>query len=214
MISYPEILFHTDAVQFGTVMPFIFTSGLRSPIYLDNRRVPGFPREFRYAIDLLRDMVTREVPIHTIDIISGTSTAGIPWATRLASELYLPVNWVKAEAKSHGMASRIQGIPVLGKNVLVVEDHFSTAGSTAKVIEAIREEGGIVSFVVSLTTYQTQKAEDTFRELSVEAYSLTTGKIIVRDAVNSGVITREAETDILNWFATPQEWSKQRMTAK
>ena len=138
-----EALLEALAVRLSPKRPFTWASGLKSPIYCDNRQLLGYP-ELRRSIVLA--LSERARALHPT-LIAGTATAGIPWAALVAGELDLPLAYVRAEAKKHGMGRRVEGLAVQGHRVLLLEDLISTGGSSVTMREIRRAQSSGVALM-------------------------------------------------------------------
>ncbi len=176
--------------------PFTWASGIKSPIYCDNRLTLSAP-ELRTLIEqAIADTV--KTHYHGADCLMGTSTAGIPHAAIAAHLLGLPMGYVRSGAKDHGRHNRIEGRLDEGWNAVVVEDLISTGGSVIEVVEALREAGANVLGIVSIFTYGMQKGLDRLAQAQVTNISLTNFDTVVRVAAQQG---RIAENDIARLIA-------------
>lgn len=200
-----KILLKVNAVKLNVTEPFQYTSGLKGPIYTDNRVLISYVDERAVVVDGLVKMA--EEKGLKPDYIAGTSTAGIPWAAFVADKMGLPMIYVRSEPKGHGAGKQIEGYLPEGKSILVIEDLITTGGSALKTVEALRGEGkGIVHDVFAIFTYGTEKAENGFREASVAASTLTNVSVLLDVAVKSGNITEEDAQQVQEYFKDPQSW--------
>ncbi len=204
-----EILLKVNAVKLNVKEPFQYTSGLKGPIYTDNRVLISYVDERSVVVDGLVKMA--EEKGLKPDYIAGTSTAGIPWAAFVAEIMGLPMVYVRSEPKGHGAGKQIEGYLPEGKSILVIEDLITTGGSALKTVEALRGEGkGIVHDVFAIFTYGTEKAENGFREASVAASTLTNVSVLLDVAVKGGNVTEEEAQQVREYFKNPQEWGPNR----
>lgn len=135
-----QILIDTHAVSFRFNPPFTYTSGLKSPIYLDNRVIMSYPDKRKKIIDYYVDLIREHVA--EVDYISATATAAIPQGAWIAERLNLPMVYCRSSKKGHGKENQIEGYLKKGSRVVIIEDHISTAGSSVENAEAIRALGG------------------------------------------------------------------------
>ncbi len=174
------------AVFLRPEQPFTWASGIKSPIYCDNRLTLSDP-EVRTRIETgLADLVRTRYP--ECQALMGTATAGIPHAAIAAHILGLPMGYVRSGAKDHGRGNRIEGRCDPGTKVVVVEDLISTAGSAVETVEALREAGAVVLGIVSIFTYGMKKGLERLRAAGVENASLTDFDQLVETAVREGYI--------------------------
>lgn len=192
-----QILVRCGAVSFRTDPFYTFTSGTKSPVYVDNRRLLGFPTERREVVGALRALVDRS----SFHAIAGTATAGIPWAAWLAEELRTPLLYVRSAKKPHGRETAVEGSASAGSRVLLVEDLIFTGGSTATSVTNLREAGYDVDTCVAIVTYETRTASDQLKRLDVSGRVLTSVGTALSIAHASGDLT-SAQLDIVRaWLA-------------
>ena len=186
-----KILMDIKAVFLRPNEPFTWASGIKSPIYCDNRLTLSYP-EVRDVIENgLAEMIKKNYP--EVEAIAGTSTAGIAHAALVANILGLPMAYVRASAKDHGRNNQIEGKIDKGQKVVVIEDLISTAGSVIEVVNVLRENGAEVLGIASTFTYGMQKGLDRMAEAKVKNVSLSNYNDLVEVAHETGYI---AESDI------------------
>lgn len=202
-----EFLLSIGAVRLSVSPPFTWTSGIKSPIYCDNRMIYSHPEARSFVVDAL---AARVKALHVPpDVIAGTATAAIGWAALVADRLDLPFVYVRAKAKEHGAKKRIEGDLKPEKHVVVVEDLISTGGSSISTVEALREEGkAVVTDVVSIFTYEFTAATDSAMENGVQLHPLTTITNLVKVAQGQGRITEQEAKLIGTFTKDPPEWGK------
>jgi len=166
--------------------PFTWASGIKSPIYCDNRLTLSDPAVRAHIETGLAELIRSNYP--DCEVLMGTSTAGIPHAAITAHLLGLPMGYVRSGAKDHGRNNRIEGRLDPGAKVVVVEDLISTGGSAIETVEALREAGAVVLGIVSIFTYNMQKGIDRMREANVVNVSLTDFDALVEVAASEGYI--------------------------
>ena len=185
--------------------PFTWASGIKSPIYCDNRLVLSAPRVREVVEKAIADTVQERFP--QAQMLMGTSTAGIAHAAIAASILDLPMGYVRGEAKSHGRNNRIEGRLEPGRKVVVIEDLISTAGSAIEVVEALREAGAQVLGIVSIFTYGMKKGLDRLAAAGVVNYSLSNLDALVEVAAQEGRIDPVWKERILQFRDNPSDES-------
>ncbi len=190
-------LLRIGAVFLRPEEPFTWASGIKSPIYCDNRLVLSDPAARKVVEAAIAETVRREYP--GCRMLMGTATAGIAHAAIAASLLDLPMGYVRGSAKGHGRENRIEGRLEPGCPVVVVEDLISTGGSVIDVVEALREAGAEVLGIVSIFTYGMRKGLERLAAARAENHSLTNFDAITRVAVREGYI-RQADVDRLIAF--------------
>ncbi|UXR77584.1 MULTISPECIES: orotate phosphoribosyltransferase [unclassified Staphylococcus] len=192
-----QSLLDIEAVSLSPNDMFTWSSGIKSPIYCDNRVTLGFP-EVREAIrDGLVELIEQHFP--EVEIVSGTATAGIPHAAYVSEKMNLPMNYVRSKSKSHGKQNQIEGANSKGKKVVVIEDLISTGGSSITAVEALREAGADVLGVVAIFTYGLQKADDMFGDAKVPFYTISNYDELIEVAEAQGKITSEDIDTLVSW---------------
>lgn len=171
--------------------PFTWASGIKSPIYCDNRLTLSQPKLRSFIEYQIADTVKAHYP--QADCLMGTSTAGIPHAAIAAHLLSLPMGYVRSGSKDHGRQNRIEGRLEQGWQVVVIEDLISTGGSVIEVVEALREAGATVLGIISIFTYGMKKSAERLAEAQVDNISLTDFDTIIQVAAEEG---RIKESDI------------------
>lgn len=180
--------------------PFTWASGIKSPIYCDNRLVLSYPEKRKTVVDGFVKLIQTQYP--DADCLMGTATAGIPWAAMAAAEMNLPMGYVRSSNKSHGKENKIEGKIAPGDRVVIVEDLISTGGSVQGVVEALREAGAVVLGVVAIFTYELPKATQTFQSLSVPFSTLSDYSELIQVALEENYIK---ETDLAKLNAWKQD---------
>lgn len=179
--------------------PFTWASGIKSPIYCDNRLILSAPETRTIVEKAIADTVRKHYS--EAEALMGTSTAGIAHAAIAAQMMSLPMGYVRASAKDHGRNNKIEGRLEKGQKVVVVEDLISTAGSCVEVVEALREAGADVLGVVSIFTYGMQNGLDRLAAASVENHSLTDISTLLDVAVEQHYITPDQKQQITDFIA-------------
>lgn len=200
-----EQLLSIGAVFLRPEEPFTWASGIKSPIYCDNRLVLSAPAARTIVEQAIADTVREKFP--QAESLMGTSTAGIAHAAIAASILGLPMGYVRGEAKTHGRNNKIEGRLEKGMKVVVIEDLVSTGGSAVEVVEALREAGADVLGIVSIFTYGMKKGLGRFAQAGVVNYSLSNLDALVDVAVEKGVIAPQWKARILKFRDNPSDES-------
>ncbi len=198
-------LLSIGAVFLRPEQPFTWASGIKSPIYCDNRLTLSAPRVREKIEAGLAALVREKFP--ECEMLMGTSTAGIAHAAITATLLDLPMGYVRSGAKDHGRANRIEGRMDAGTKVVVVEDLISTGGSCIEVVEALREAGAEVLGIVSIFTYGMRRGLERIAEANTVNYSLSNLDALVEAAVEEGYIAAEWKQRILNFRDNPSDES-------
>lgn len=198
-------LLSIGAVFLRPQQPFVWASGIKSPIYCDNRLTLSAPRVREKIEAGLAELVRTKFPECTV--LMGTSTAGIAHAAITATILDLPMGYVRSGAKDHGRANRIEGRLEKGDKVVVVEDLISTGGSCIEVVDALREAGGDVLGIVSIFTYGMRRGIERIAEAGTVNYSLSNLDALVDAALEEGRITADERERILAFRDNPSDES-------
>ena len=199
-----------DLLSIGAVFlrpdePFTWASGIKSPIYCDNRLILTAPEARVHVESAIAETVKREYP--EAEVLMGTSTAGIAHAAIAAHLLNMPMGYVRSGKKDHGRGNQIEGKLLPGQKVVVIEDLISTGGSVIEVVEALREAGAVVLGIVSIFTYGMQKGLDRLAAANVRNLSLTDLDTIAAIAVEENYIRAEDEARLLKFRANPSDES-------
>ena len=185
--------------------PFTWASGIKSPIYCDNRLILSAPSARVIVEQAIADKVKEKFP--EAEMLMGTSTAGIAHAAIAATILGMPMGYVRGEAKTHGRNNKIEGKMEPGTKVVVIEDLISTGGSSIEVVEALREAGADVLGIVSIFTYGMQKGLDRIAAANTVNYSLSNLDALVEVAAEQGYIAPEWKERILKFRNNPSDES-------
>ena len=198
-------LLKIQAVFFRPDEPFTWASGIKSPVYCDNRLTLTAPDVRADVENGLKTLIETYYP--DAEVLMGTSTAGIAHAAITAHLMGLPMGYVRGGAKDHGRQNRIEGKLLPGQKVVVVEDLISTGGSVIEVVEALREAGAEVLGVVSIFTYGMQKGLDRLAAANVENHSLTNFDVIAEVAAKQGYIAPEDVARLIAFRNNPSDES-------
>ncbi len=202
-----EFLLSIGAVKLSPEQPYTWTSGIKSPIYCDNRMIYGHPA----ARDVVVESLTSRVQNLHIppDAVAGTATAAIGWAALVADRLKLPFVYVRSSAKEHGTKKMVEGDLKPDQHVVLIEDLISTGGSAIKSVAALREEcSAVVTDVVSIFSYEFPAAHEAGLEAKVHLHPLCTFSVLVQMAVEQDRITEEQKDMIIHFAKDPENWGK------
>ena len=200
-----EGLLSIRAVFFRPEEPFIWASGIKSPVYCDNRLILTAP-EVRSAVEsALADTIRREYP--DVQVLMGTSTAGIAHAAIVGHMMGLPMGYVRSSGKDHGRRNQIEGRLEPGQKVVVVEDLISTGGSVLETVEALREAGAEVLGVVSIFTYGMKKGIERMAAAGVKNVSLSNLDTIAQVGAEEGYISQNDVARLLKFRDDPSDES-------
>lgn len=199
-----ELLLETEAVFLRPDEPFTWASGIKSPVYCDNRLTLTAPKARNVIEQAIADTVKTEYP--EAEILMGTSTAGIAHAAIAAHILGLPMGYVRGSAKDHGRGNRIEGRLMPGQKTVVIEDLISTGGSALDTVEALRQAGAEVLGIVSIFTYQFEEAKNRMEQAGVKCVSLCDLDALLQTAGAKGSITEKQRKMVEAFRADPKEW--------
>ena len=202
-----KALLEIEAVALrGTDDLFTWVSGIKSPIYCDNRLTISYPD----VRDMIANGFAQKIDeIGNIDAVVGTATAGIPHAAYTSQKTGLPMAYVRSSAKEHGKKSQIEGKLEKGQNVVVIEDLISTGLSSLKVVKTLEDEGINVVKVLSIFTYGFESAKAAFDEAGVVGESLTDYQTLVGIAIKEGYIKEDQQKLLLEWSKNPKIFTEE-----
>lgn len=199
-----EQLLDIKAVFLQPNAPFTWSSGLKSPIYCDNRLTLSYPKVRKNIAAGLAELIKKNFP--ETEVVAGTATAGIPHAAWVSDILDLPMAYVRSKAKAHGKGNQIEGKVEKGQKVVVVEDLISTGGSVITAVNSLREAGCEVLGVVAIFTYELPKGKELLGEAEIKAYSLTDYTSLLDVAQKKGYIEEGDLTSLNAWKENPEKW--------
>lgn len=197
MREIAKILLKLKAVTLSPEDPYTWASGIKSPIYCDNRLTLSFPEDRSLVEKGLVDLIKDQYP--EVQYIMGTATAGIPHAAIIADKMGLPMGFVRSSNKDHGKQNKIEGARIEGAKVVVIEDLFSTGGSSIEAAKALEEVGYEVLGIVSIFTYNMKNAEENFKAAGFKHHSLTNFDELIEVAHEMDYI-KESEIEKLKLF--------------
>jgi orotate phosphoribosyltransferase len=202
-----ELLLNIEAVKLSVDPPFTWTSGIKSPIYCDNRMLYSFPEARKFVVEALASRVeSLHIPP---DVIAGTATAAIGWAALVADELDLPFIYVRSKPKEHGTQKRIEGFLKPDQHVVLIEDLISTAGSSISSVEALRTEGkAVVTDIVAIFSYELPAALEKAGEANVQLHPLSTFTALINLACDNGEITPDQFALMKRFAKDPEAWGR------
>ncbi|MDC3412862.1 orotate phosphoribosyltransferase [Aquibacillus sp. 3ASR75-11] len=190
-------LHRIGAVQIKTDHSFTWTSGIKSPIYCDNRLTMSYPDIREKIADAFVTMIKQldEKP----DVIAGCATAGIPHAAWVAQKLHLPMVYVRSSAKAHGKKNQIEGAITKGQKSIVIEDLISTGGSSIKVADALQQEKAEVLGVFAIFSYGLPKTKTSFNEEGYRVQTITDFDRLIEVLVENQTISLKEKNDLISW---------------
>ncbi|MDR3259423.1 MAG: orotate phosphoribosyltransferase [Fusobacteriaceae bacterium] len=199
-----KALLKTGAVKLNVAEPFTFVSGIKSPIYCDNRQMIAYPEE---RAEFVREFVEK-LSTKDYDVLAGTATAGIPWAAFIAWEVKKPMSYIRAEKKDHGVGKQIEGANLKDKKVIIIEDLVSTGGSSIKAVEAAYEAGAKTVEVIAIFSYEFSKAYKNFGDKQIKWEAISNFSTLIETAKEEKYLT-EAEAKIASeWNKSPDTWGR------
>lgn len=208
MTNAKEIAKHLldiKAVSLSPTAPFTWASGLKSPIYCDNRVTMSYPVVRRQIAQGLAQLI--QDTYGEIDVVAGTATAGIPHAAWVAEILDLPMIYIRSSAKKHGKGNQIEGVLHEGQRVVVIEDLISTGGSVLEATDAVENAGGKVLGVAAIFTYELAQATKQFSAKNMAFTTLTQYSTLIEVARENGFISENELKLLMQWRENPQEWN-------
>ena len=204
-----EILLEIKAVSLNVKDPFTYVSGIRSPIYTDNRLLISYPDEWKEIIDSCIGIIVDEIGLQNIDIIGGTATAGIPHAAYLAERLGLPMVYIKSVKNADGSKRfEVEGELPQNSRVLMMEDLISTGGSVIGSVKAVRKAGCRADHVIAIFTYQMEKGIEEFKKKHVEVFTLSNIDTLLNVATEKGYIQQAEKDAVVEWTRDTKGWGR------
>lgn len=192
-----EYLFEIEAVKLNTTNYFVWASGIKSPIYTDNRQILSYPHIRSYVVDLLKSLIIEKFP--DANSLAAVATGAIAFGAILANNLNLPMVYVRSKPKDHGLENIIEGKIDKNYKMVVVEDLISTGGSSLFVVDTLRKAGINVLGLVSIFSYNLKKANENFQNAKCVKYSLLTFDDLVQIAFEKGFIQKEQIASLKQW---------------
>lgn len=196
-----KALFDVKAVKINVNEPFTFASGIKSPIYCDNRFVLGFSDERDVIVDGFVQAIDSDA-----DVIVGVATAGIPWASFIADRMKKPLAYVRNKPKDHGAGKQIEGAEVKGKKVVVIEDLITTGKSSLIAVDVLQKEGVADMEVESIFTYGFDAAKENYDKFNCKFSSLSNFNVLINLLKNTDYLTKEEAEIALEWSKSPNTW--------
>jgi orotate phosphoribosyltransferase len=210
-----RILLETEAVLFRPEEPFTFTSGLRSPVYIDCRRLISFPRARRRLMDLAAETIARHTGFESLDAVAGGETAGIPFAAWIADRLSLPMLYVRKQPKGFGRNAQIEGELRDEARVLLVEDLASEGTSKLNFVRALRQAGGRVDHAFVIFNYGIfPQIETSLAAEGIRLLALATWWDVAETAERLGRFGPGQYEAVESFLKDPNGWSKTRAAAR
>jgi orotate phosphoribosyltransferase len=205
-LKIAEFLLQIKAIKLQPEQPFTWASGWKSPIYCDNRKTLSYPQIRTFIRQQFVSLINEKFA--TPDVIAGVATGGIAIGALVAQEMGLPFVYIRSEAKKHGLTNMIEGELTSGQNVVVIEDLISTAGSSLKAVEALREKGANVKGMVAIFTYGFDVANEKLKEANCMTNSLCDYNTLIEVALKHEYINESDLESLQNWRENPSIWKQ------
>lgn len=205
-IKVAKYLLEIKAVKLQVNNPFIWASGWNSPIYCDNRKTLSYPKVRDYLRDYFVKIIKDKYP--NANMIAGVATGGIALAALVAQELNIPLCYVRAKAKGHGLTNTIEGEISCGNNVVVLEDLISTGGSSLNAVKSLRDADCNVMGMVAIFSYGFKMAEENFKNNSCALHTLSDYNTLIEEAEKMNYISNNDVKSLKEWRTSPNTWKK------
>lgn len=204
MKNIAKQLLAIQAVQLSPNQPFTWASGIKSPIYCDNRLTISYPAVRQAITQALVTLIQAKWP--TVEVIAGTATAGIPQAAWVAEQMNLPLVYVRSKPKDHGTGRQVEGVLPKNAKVVLIDDLISTGGSVLKAAQGVQNDGGEVIGVAGVFSYQLAAATDNFATAGIELATVTNYTELIEEAQTQGVVTADQLATLHAWREDPMHW--------
>lgn len=203
-LKVADFLLQIAAVKLSPENPFTWASGIKSPIYCDNRKTLSYPTiriEIRKAFcEIIREQYPQ------VEVIAGVATGGIAIGALVAEELGLPFIYVRSEAKKHGLGNQVEGVLHNQQKVVVIEDLVSTGKSSLTAVDALREAGASIEGMVAIFTYGFEKATLAFQNAQCKLATLSDYDHLIQQAIQSGYVNGDQLATLKEWKLNPEAW--------
>ncbi len=200
-----ESLLQIKAIKLNVKDPFTWASGMRSPIYCDNRKTLSFPKIRTFLRQQFVEIISEK--FGNIDLVAGVATGAIAHGVLVAQELGLPFVYVRSSEKKHGLENKIEGHFEPGQSVIVIEDLVSTGKSSLNAVEALRNSGCDVKGMVAIFSYNLQQAIDNFNQSKCTLYTLSDYDELIKQAIESNYISEKDLKLLIDWRKDPENWA-------
>ncbi len=203
-LTISDFLLQIKAIKLDITNPFTWASGLKSPIYCDNRITLSFPKIRTYIRQEFVKVINEE--FGSVDVIAGVATGGIAQGALVAQELGLPFVYVRSSQKKHGLTNQIEGIVESGQSVVIVEDLISTGKSSLNAVNALREAGCNIKGMVAIFTYDLTIAKENFEKADCKLLTLSDYNFLIRKAFETNYIKESDIQSLVRWRENPKKW--------
>lgn len=211
-LQVADYLLQIKAIELKPQAPFTWASGLKSPIYCDNRKTLSFPVCRTHIRQQFVEVIQEK--FGTPDIIAGVATGGIAIGALVAQEMGVPYAYVRSEVKKHGLGNQVEGVVEPNQKVVVIEDLISTGKSSLSAVAALREAGLDIMGMVAIFTYDFEIAKVAFSEANVQLHTLTDYHSLLNQALQREYITEEDLKTLKVWREDPAAWSASYLETK
>ena len=205
-LKVAEFLLQIKAVKLNPQLPFTWASGLKSPIYCDNRVTLSYPNIRTFIRQTFAEAILEQYG--KPDVIAGVATGGIAQCALVAQELGVPFIYVRSSAKEHGMGNQVEGYFERGQRVVVIEDLISTGGSSLKAVEALRDAELDVKGLLAIFTYGFHLATENFNNAKCPFLTLSNYDILLKKALDNNTISESDLNTLEEWRKDPNNWNK------
>lgn len=203
-LATADFLLQIKAIKLDVANPFTWSSGLKSPIYCDNRKTLSYPKIRTFIRQEFVKLINDE--FGTVNLIAGVATGAIAVGVLVAQDLGLPFAYVRSEKKEHGLTNQIEGVVESGQSVVVVEDLISTGKSSLNAVAALRAAGCIVKGMVAIFTYGLPEATANFKQANCPLVTLTDYDLLIKKALEHNFIQESDLKSLIQWRENPKTW--------
>lgn len=203
-LATADFLLQIKAIKLDVTNPFTWSSGLKSPIYCDNRKTLSYPKIRTFIRQEFVKLINDE--FGTVNLIAGVATGAIAVGVLVAQDLGLPFAYVRSEKKEHGLTNQIEGVVESGQSVVVVEDLISTGKSSLNAVAALRAAGCIVKGMVAIFTYGLPEATANFKQANCPLVTLTDYDLLIKKALEHNFIQESDLKSLIQWRENPKTW--------
>ncbi|MCI1954103.1 orotate phosphoribosyltransferase [Ligilactobacillus acidipiscis] len=204
MRKIAEALLDIEAVKLSPAAPFTWASGIKSPIYCDNRLTVSYPAIRKEIANGIADLIRQNYP--SAEVIAGTATAGIPHAAWVADILELPLIYVRSKPKDHGKGKQTEGVLRENQKVVLIDDLLSTGGSVLKAATALENENAVVLGVVGIFSYELRDLQENFAKRNLTFHTLTNFSELIEAAQQKSSFTQAEVDSMFEWKKSPKNW--------
>lgn len=203
-IQIAQDLLEVEAVTLSPNKAFQWVSGIKSPIYTDNRLIIGYPDIRMHITSGLARLIMQKYP--EVNTIGGVVTAGVPHATSVADRLGLPLCYVRSQPKDHGKGKQVEGHLPSNAKIVLIDDLISTGGSILKAAKALQDLGYEVIGLAAIFTYELPEGIMNFQKAGLPLFTLTDYSHLIEQAQQKNILTEEEKQDLLKWRENPWAW--------